>query len=176
MALAALSFAAPQTTRAQPLPTPEQQAQEKAREEQKKAQENYEQKVKITRMMLRHAGLEDTDLQDTIIEFLTEQGAARQPVRDQYWAFRNSLRKPLLSDAQVAALLAEYRASVARAKEDYAKALQGLDAKIGYSKNPRLEAVLVQEGIIGDEEGFRYGPAFFGLHPRPAKAAVPEPR
>jgi len=124
--------------------------------------------------------LTDVELQDTLVNFLSEQANRRQSVRDQKNKLQTGLRNNLASDTQVLSMLNDYRANVEQAKEDYKKALAVLDTKIGYSKNPRLEATLVLLGVIGDESSFIIGPMGLGIYSdttynKPA-VATPAPR
>jgi hypothetical protein len=62
-----------------------------------------------------------------------------------------ALRNGGMTDAQLATLMSDFRAEVAQERSRRTKALRELDTEIGYSKQPRLDALLTMSGIIGDE-------------------------
>ncbi len=126
--------------------------------------------VERERLMMRIYDIEDKPTQDILIDFLTQESAKRDDVRAAREKLQSLMRQKLASDAQVASALADYRAVVAKSKEDYARDLRQLDKQLGYSKNPRLEATLVFLDIIGDEDAYRTGPASFGIYTEPPKA------
>ena len=109
------------------------------------------------RLMLTNAGVSDKTVQDTIVTFANEQNAATQAVRDQNRMLRDVLNDQTAPPAQIGGALKEFRdaadAETARRKT----ALEALDAKISYSKNPRLAAVLTTLGLVGDEMAIAEG-------------------
>jgi hypothetical protein len=148
---------------------PNAQQTQTAQQEQKQYRSRL---ITSMRLSMRIHQLNDEELQNTLITFLIEQGVARRNLRAQGAKLREAMRNTMLSDTQVSEILRSYRAASEQTKADYNKALIELDAKIGYSKNPRLEATLVMLNIIGDEESVGYGPANFGLYadtPNPAQ-------
>lgn len=103
------------------------------------------------RGMLTQSGFPDKALQDAVIDFVNEQDQAGMTVQDKTRAVAEALRNPAVTDTQMATLLVEWRAAAQAEKTRRAEALKGLDAEIGYSKKPRLDALLSIGGIIGDE-------------------------
>jgi|GEM_PF-4190606 len=103
------------------------------------------------RRQLNDAGYNEKDVQDAIVEFANAQAqdeaASQEKVRALSQAIRNG------ADADIAALLAQLRAEIAAAKTQREAALAKLDEKIGYSRSPRLEAILVVSGLTGEVEG-----------------------
>jgi hypothetical protein len=103
------------------------------------------------RSLLAEAGFEQKDVQDAVVAFVNEQDQAREPLRDQAAKLMDTVTGAATGDALVPGLLAELRKNVAAEKERRKAAETALDAKINYSKQPRLEAILTVLGIIGDE-------------------------
>ncbi len=103
------------------------------------------------RYLMTSAGLTDTTVQNTIIAFAIEQAQKRKPVTDE--GRRYSM---LLADADTtgSSFNAQFTKLQTAAREFRAwkeDALKELDAKVKYSSNPRLYALLVLVGILGDE-------------------------
>lgn len=103
------------------------------------------------RRTMNEAGFTQTATQDAVIAFMAAQDEAAQPLRDQMRKLGEAMRDTTVTDAQMAPLLADFRMAVEAERARRAKALKDLDAKIGYSKKPRLDAMLTLAGIIGDE-------------------------
>lgn len=105
------------------------------------------------RRQLNDAGYNEKELQDAIVEFANvqaqDEAASQEKVRALSQAIRNG------ADADIAALLAQLRAEIASAKTQREAALAKLDEKIGYSRSPRLEAILVVSGLTGEVEANR---------------------
>ncbi|HEX8235759.1 MAG TPA: hypothetical protein VF600_07360 [Abditibacteriaceae bacterium] len=103
------------------------------------------------RRMLTDAGFTQTGLQDAVVDFARVQEEATQPLREQAQRVQQALRNGGMTDAQLATLLSDFRAEVAQERTRRAAALKALDQEIGYSKQPRLDALLTMGGLIGDE-------------------------
>ena len=109
---------------------------------------------------LTRAGYGQKTIQDPVVKFVQSQMAERTRLRDKASKLRQAVAGKA-SDAQIAKLLAELRAAAQAAKAHRDLAQKQLNAKIGYSKKPRLEAVLTLAGVVGDGQ-FMGGPGGFG--------------
>jgi len=137
-----------------PRMTPEQR--QAARE--KRQQEMQARRETNLRETLTEAGFADKVLQDAVIAFTNSQTEERGDNRDKMRELNQAVRKNA-GDVEIAALLKEIRDEVQADKDQRAQALKELDAKIGYTKKPRLEAVLTLAGVIGENTG---GPGAMG--------------
>jgi hypothetical protein len=99
---------------------------------------------------LTHAGFAQKAMQDPIVQFATTRETQRRTVRDKAGKLRAAVANKS-SDAQIAALLADLRKTQSATKTQRNQALKTLNAKVGYTKKPRLEAVLTLAGLVGDE-------------------------
>lgn len=129
--------------------TAEQRVQMQQIQERREAR-NREENV---RMMLIQSGYTDKAVQDAVVAFVNEQSARVAPMKDQIQKVRELLNAQGVTDAQTATALNDLReaAETEKAKRDVAE--QTLDAKIGYTKKPKLEALLTVMGIVGQEAG-----------------------
>lgn len=105
------------------------------------------------RQMLAQSGLEDAVLQDTVLEYVREDLEARKPLREQGAKLLRVLRDGTLTEEQLSALVADYRTAQLEEKVRQENAQKMLDEKINFSKNPRLEAMLLLSGLIGESSG-----------------------
>lgn len=105
------------------------------------------------RRMLFQAGVGEPALQDAVLEYVREDLEARKPLREQGARLFRALREGDFSEAQLSVLVSEYRAAQTEEKKRQEHAEKLLDAKIGFSKNPRLEAMLLLSGLIGENSG-----------------------
>jgi len=109
------------------------------------------QRERTLRRTLNQGGFTDKVLQDTILAFAKDQDKAGQLLRDQPRKINEALQNEATTDQQLAALLADFRADIAAEKDRREAALTVLDQKIGYTKKPRLDALLMTMGLTGDE-------------------------
>jgi hypothetical protein len=133
--------------------TPEQRQQWMEQRQQQMRQARAE----SVRRMLTDAGFTQAGLQDAVVNFVQEQDEATRPLQEQARKVNQALRNGGMTEAQLATLLSDFRSDVAQEKARRAKALKELDAEIGYSKQPRLDALLTMNGLIGDEAAFAGG-------------------
>lgn len=105
------------------------------------------------RRMLAQAGVGDTDLQDAVLEYVQEDLEARRPLRELGGKLFRALREGDLAEEQLSALVSDYRIAQIEEKKRQERAEKLLDEKIGFSKNPRLEAMLLLSGLIGENSG-----------------------
>lgn len=106
--------------------------------------------------MMAALGFDDQVLQSAVIEHLRREQEALQPLLQRSIALNDTLRMDS-TNAQVTEALREWRAAVQQDKERRAAAVQALDARIGFSKNVRLAALLRLIGIVGDEASLLNG-------------------
>lgn len=106
---------------------------------------------------LTPAGFTDAALQDAVIAFVNEQETATQELQRKERELGRVAREGGMADAQLATLLAEFRTAVAAEKTRREAATKALDAKIEFSKKPRLDALLTTMGVIGDESSIAGG-------------------
>jgi len=109
------------------------------------------------RMFMTHGGFPEKETQDAVVDFTTQQEKERQQVRDQGAKMVQALLNKDLKDDEVANQLADLRAAVDVMKGNREAVLAALDAKVQYSKKPRLEAFLTMVGLLGDESSYLSG-------------------
>lgn len=109
------------------------------------------------RQQLTNSGVTDNAAQDPIVAFMATQDKARQTLRDRFTKLADALQGNAATDAELSASLGDLRQAVADEKTRRDAALKDLDAKVGYSKKPHLEAVLTVLGLLGDEASFATG-------------------
>ena len=103
------------------------------------------------RLMLSNAGFADKTVQDEVIAFAKEQNAATEKLSEQNLKMMGSLRDQATPVAQLSALMNDYRAAQEDETMRRKTAVDALDAKINFRKQPRLEAVLTTLSLVGDE-------------------------
>jgi hypothetical protein len=106
----------------------------------------------LLRGTLNRAGFKDTKLQDDILEFVDEQETSRAAVRKAAAKVYLAIEpQGVPTDAAgLEALLNDYLITVEDAKAQRDVATKALETKLGLETNPRLRAVLLLHGIIGD--------------------------
>ena len=104
------------------------------------------------RQMLTQAGVNDAATQTAILDYVKADIDARAPLRDQGKKILQALRDGAVTDDQLLALVTDYRAAQQAERTRRTQAEAALDAKINYSKNPRLESVLLNIGAL-DPDG-----------------------
>ena len=127
--------------------TPEQQ-QQWMQQMQQQQQQQREQQIRDT---LANAGFTAPGIQGAVIDFANAQDARRQALRQQAQQVAQASQDANVKEADLAKLVSDFRAVVAKEKADTTAALQELEGDIEYSKNPRLDAILLTLGITGDE-------------------------
>lgn len=105
----------------------------------------------MIRLMLSNAGFAEKTVQDEVIAFAKEQNTAMDKFGEQNRKMFEGMRGQDTSAAQLSGLMNEYRAAQETETSRRKTALDALDAKINFRKQPRLEAVLTTMGIVGDE-------------------------
>ncbi len=102
---------------------------------------------------LTRAGFTSDDLQDAIVNFSRLVETDRRSIREKGGKLRGAVADGS-SDAQIAALMADLRRTVSAAKARRDKGRKDLNARTGFSKKPRLDAVLSLSGLGGDESSY----------------------
>lgn len=138
--------------------TPEQRAAFQQQAQQRMEQRREEQ----TRNNLIEQGFTNKDSQNAILEFVKAQTKARAPIREQAQKLTEALRDQDVTDPEITTQLADLRTAIKTEKERTETAEKELDAKIGYTKNARLDALLTTQGILGDESFYSGGGGGFG--------------
>ena len=124
-------------------PTPEQLKQMAERMAQIRAQ--------VIRQTLTRAGFTDEALQSAVVDYAQQNEDARAKLMEKWTAIQQALRANTVTDAQLTTLLNDFRASVDEEKSRRDQATKALDAKIEFSKKPKLDATLMVGGLTGDE-------------------------
>lgn len=105
----------------------------------------------LLRQSFNQAGFRDLKLQDAVVEFVAEQEKSRLPVREAAAKVYLALRSKMVAgEESIAPLLADLQSAVEVAKTGREAATQVLDAEVHFSTNPRLEALLALNGLVGD--------------------------
>lgn len=114
--------------------------------------------ARMIRGALTKAGLGDTTLQNAVVAFADAQETARRDLRDAMRKLRDAANDTTTTDAQLSTQLAALKSAAAAEKTRGAKAESALDAQIGFSGKPRLNAVLTTLGLVGDAAAYAGGP------------------
>ena len=102
--------------------------------------------------LARH-GFVQEELQDAVIELSRIVESDQRSIREKSGKLREAMAMKA-NDAQIAALLADLRRSVAYAKVRRSRGRSILNTKTGFSKKPRLDALLSLSGLGGDESAY----------------------
>lgn len=102
------------------------------------------------RQIMTQAGVNDAATQTAILDYIKADMEARAPLREQGKTLYNALQGGAVTDDQLLALVTDYRSAQQAETERRKQSQADLDAKINYTKNPRLEAMLLLTGLIGD--------------------------
>jgi hypothetical protein len=103
----------------------------------------------------KQAGFNDLELQETVWNWLIEQETARRPVRKAARkVYLGITGGGALTDQQLEEAMADYQATAEDEKARREIAVAELDKKIGFSAKPKLRALLMISGYIGDEAWF----------------------
>ena len=105
------------------------------------------------RQALTGAGYDDAATQDPIVKFAQDENTVATGLIPKIQAIRTAFTANA-DDKTLSAALADYRAAVVDAKATRVTAIADLDKSVSFSTKPKLEALLVMLGLIGDENGF----------------------
>ncbi len=112
--------------------------------------EQLAQRENRLKRMMTNLGVADEAVQNAIIAHLKTEIETRRPMREQTMRLQHALRDQSTPDAQIKLLAAEMRAAVEADRQRRIEADKHLDEQIAYSQKPRLEAMLLLLGVIGD--------------------------
>ena len=100
---------------------------------------------------LQAQGVTDEATLTAILEHVARLQKARQALDEKSEALRANLKpNTVVADAQMNVLINDYQAATEDYKTAREQSARQLDEKIGYSKRPRLHAVLLTLGVVGD--------------------------
>lgn len=119
------------------------------------------------RKMMEMGGVPEVATQDAVLAYMKDDMAARRPLRELGMKLFQALRAGDINDDQMLALVTDYRAAQEAEKVRREQAQEALDAKVNYSQNPRLEAMLLLAGLIGDGGGLIGPGGVAGFNGRP---------
>ena len=136
--------------------TPEQRQRFEQRRAQMEQMRRQEQIANVSgddrqRYLMQSAGVADVAAQDAIIAFVTAQMERRQPVTEAARRLSDSLADANSTPEAISGQLEALRVASKEFRAWKEGALKELDAKIGYTKDSRLQSLLVLVGILGDE-------------------------
>ena len=122
------------------------------------------------RKTLKGADINDKDVQNAIVSFADERYRERMAIVAETDQLIKVVHDSTVPDDEVKDYLAGFRKAVAEERTRRASAdaqtqliqeVGDLDRKIGFSKAPRLESVLVLMGLLGDETQLAGTPPLF---------------
>jgi hypothetical protein len=102
---------------------------------------------------LTGAGFTDTATQDAVVNYATTQATVSTGLLPKIDALRNAFRDNA-DDKTIADALAAFRTAVDEAQKNRDTAIAELDKSVSFSTKPKMEALLVMLGMIGDEAPF----------------------
>jgi hypothetical protein len=133
--------------------TPEQQQERRKamrQQEETNAKQRQVQLERSVRNLIARFGFAGPQLQDAIIAHMVNEVKARGPVRNRSRALTRTLQSGQSTPEQMARTLTEYKAAIDADTQRRLAAEAELNAKIDYKNNPRMEAMLLLYGIIGE--------------------------
>lgn len=101
------------------------------------------------RVLMNNVGLTVAPTQDAIIDYLSEDEAGRVAVREAEKKLALGVRRDVPPE-RMRDLIADYKTAADKDKARRAAAQNKLDARVGYSFAPKLEAMLWLMGVLGD--------------------------
>jgi hypothetical protein len=101
------------------------------------------------RALMTDFGMTETAKQDALIAFIAEDEVGKATVREAGRRLLIALRRDTTPE-RMRDMIAVYKGAIDADRERRAAAQTALNAKIGYSLDPRLEATLWLFGLLGD--------------------------
>lgn len=153
---------------APPAPAPAQNLPERAPAEPSTAERDARrgaQNEQRLRVMMNDFGIESAESQDALISYLAEDETGKSAVRGAARRLMMAVRQGATPE-RMRDLIAIYKASIDAERERRRAAQSALDAKIGFSLSPRLEAILWLLGVLGEGQSAL---PFNALTPRPPR-------
>jgi hypothetical protein len=126
------------------------------------------------RRMMASFGVTELDIQNAIIVYVQDEVQRRQPLREQGRRLYKALKDETISTAEMTGLLTDFRAVVEADKARRTAAEAALNTQTGYTTNPRLEAMLLLFGVIGDAPTVMTVPVPYNSSPKPSLASSNE--
>ncbi len=117
--------------------------------------------ARYMKIQLERAGVNDENQQDAALEYIRDEGDARDDLQEASRALGAALRNQTLTDAQVAGLLNTYMVAVEDDRARRLAAQKKLGETLDVTKTPRLEAMLALMGMWGEAPSMGGG-AFMG--------------
>ncbi len=112
-------------------------------------EERRQQTEEKLRALMVNLGVSGAATQDAIINYLAQDESARADLREAEKKLLTGLRRDVPPE-RMRDLMDDYRKSVEADRDNRAIAQRNLDARIGYSLEPKLEAVLWLMGVLGE--------------------------
>ena len=112
-------------------------------------EERRQQTEEKLRALMRNLGVSAAPTQDAILGYLAQDEASRAAMREAEKKLLTGLRRDVPPE-RLRDLLADYRAAIDADRDQRAIAQRNLDARVGYSLDPKLEAVLWLMGVLGE--------------------------
>ena len=143
--------ARPELQLAEAAPAPRAAPDRAARQaRQKRREAEREKRSQSLRNVMNSMGIGDRALQDEVLRHIAAEVRERGLVRRNAQTIYNALRDPRKTDDEVRDLLRQYHVVVGNDRARRYRAEQVLNERINYRENPRLEAMLLLFGAIGD--------------------------
>jgi len=108
-----------------------------------------ERRVEMIKQFLQKVGASD-DEQAAILETMEKKEEARRDLMRATMDLAQAVRSPNATDDQVSIALSAYEDAEAAFKEKAASLDKSLDGKVKYSAKPKLKAVLIVLGVLGE--------------------------
>ena len=125
------------------------------------------------RSLMKNLGIGGAATQDAILDYLAADESARAALREAEKSLMTALRRDVPPE-RMRDLLGDYRAAIETDKSERASAQRKLDARVGYSLDPKLEAVLWLMGVLGEGASKLPTANLVTAKPAPPDATPPE--
>ena len=110
--------------------------------------------AQMLQRQLERAGYTDPTMVEAVTTYMTNREAARQPIRDAANALSTALADPNSTDADITKLTDALDTAIDTEKTRTTGAEADLDKQVNFSKTPKLKAVLMLAGVIGDDAAY----------------------
>ena len=130
-------------------PVDEATANNAAQRQQFTPEERRQQIEEKLRALMINLGVRAAPTQDAILDYLAQDETSHATLREAEKKLMTGLRRDVPPE-RMRDLLADYRGAIEADRDRRAMAQRNLDARIGYSLEPRLESVLWLMGVLGE--------------------------
>jgi len=120
-------------------------------------EQRQEQSEERLRNVMKENGITEPADQNAVLAYLADELEARRPLRQKGMKLQEALSDSNTTDAQIKALVDDYHNAQKVEEQRRIKAQNDLDAKIHYTKNPRMEGFLMLMGVLGDGQPMMQG-------------------